>query len=174
MKFVKGVLLWALLFSTVVSVCFVSALGSKFYHEHGTKYMKLYEDTVIYVNKIESEKNELIAEIKHEKNELSGVVLDSSDTLIREHERQLIYGEIVLSQKAWEKQAEAMLTAYQFERKQRYELQVEMDRLEREVFHFMKILKRIDPEAFKEVQDNAPDTSIPNKFFKTGPTPAER
>lgn len=83
----------------------------------------------------------------------------------REHERQLVYGELVLSQEAWEQQSAAMRLAYQTERTSRVYAEQVTVALEREVYHFIRTLEATDPEALEEVRKQISPGKIPNRFL---------
>jgi hypothetical protein len=87
----------------------------------------------------------------------------------REHDRQLIFGELIQSQQAWERSNDALRTAYSDERSARIKLKKQNEIMKYEMYVFMRFLRNHHPGVAEDVLDklgppNAPLKPKPNSF----------
>ena len=100
-----------------------------------------------------------------------------------EHERQMAVGNVLRSQREWEKTAAALVDSYEREKELRLNSESDQEKLRHEMYSFMKMLERIHPGAVREVEvalgpfdrliPEKPDGQPKNPFIK-GPAQPER
>ena len=73
------------------------------------------------------------------------------ENMVTEHEQQLIIGEMIQSQQAWERTADALRVAYGDEKAKANQMKLQLDVEAYELYVFMKILNRDFPGVANEV-----------------------